>query len=496
MKDAMNNNFNNQQQQLQKQTDLSNNSTHNNNNNFIDNNSNNFIDDNNNDKEHKPEVFYQSFTISIMQEQGFFYKIISFFIWLIWAIGMTFILFFYALIFIDISAMQKFKQFFITISPHSWLPKNKQRFILLIVCILCISFTFIAVSVVNTKFTQFNSTEHEIDIYETVINLEKRVKEVETFIAQKPNIFSPDSSQVIEDFNIKFLEFFANFTINQLKIDKTESNVFNNIIDSATNLLNDHLSKTIQIELNKLIEFNPKNQPISPQDIINALGEPLFIAHLENIIVKNVKDTLANPNTDSNLQNNLSLNYLEQIIKSQLEIFGADKIGRPDFALASAGASIVNQLTSYNQHPSTKTNFFVSLTSPRQLARSPDTILDTNTEVGNCWLFEGNSAYVTIKLSQAVIPTAFTVDHVSPLVAHAASRRTAPQDFNVWARQKLNDEPIFLGDFNYQLNKSSIQTFEIKIENNLPFNYITFNITSNHGSKNTCIYRFRVHANN
>ncbi|CAM8968180.1 unnamed protein product [Rhodiola kirilowii] len=123
-------------------------------------------------------------------------------------------------------------------------------------------------------------------------------------------------------------------------------------------------------------------------------------------------------------------------------------------------------------------------------------------EPGQCFPLRGSSGFVQIRLRTAVIPEAFTLEHVAKSVAY--DRSSAPKDCRVsgWLQgpkvvSQFDTEKMFLlSEFTYDLDKSNAQTFPVSDSaSGGVVNMIRLDFTSNHGSpSHTCIYRLRVHG--
>jgi SUN domain-containing protein 1/2 len=108
----------------------------------------------------------------------------------------------------------------------------------------------------------------------------------------------------------------------------------------------------------------------------------------------------------------------------------ADKIGKPDYALASAGATIVESRTSPTY--SKPTGFIYSYFTGNPY-NSPSTILDPDLSPGNCWAFAGSTGYVSIRLVDAVFPTEFSLEHIPASISYNEIS-SAPKEFQVYVR--------------------------------------------------------------
>ncbi|CAG8473339.1 21219_t:CDS:1 [Dentiscutata erythropus] len=212
------------------------------------------------------------------------------------------------------------------------------------------------------------------------------------------------------------------------------------------------------------------------------------------------------------------------------------EIERPDFALYSKGAKVINRYTSETFElwpPKWYQRLFAQISGHGVLrGKSPITAISPDTYVGQCWPFPGREGQLAILLSQPVYVTAVTYDHVSKDAGFDIL--SAPKDFEVWgiiddgiggktnqpdnngyeeefieSRVLLDSKnfatmddssPLrhFLGRFIYDINGSPVQTFEISnqiLKSNKPIKAIIMRVLGNWGKPlYTCLYRFRVHG--
>ncbi|EDO40082.1 predicted protein [Nematostella vectensis] len=192
---------------------------------------------------------------------------------------------------------------------------------------------------------------------------------------------------------------------------------------------------------------------------------------------------------------------LEKMLRDNMEAaldkYSADKLGIPDYALESDGGAI------HFPHHSTTFNtgtergwfglsFWYDTVSPR-------VIIQPDNKPGQCWAFQGQQGYVVIKLSRAIIPTMFTLEHIPSSLSTNGHGKipTAPKDFSVWGwADPEGTEKVMLGNFTYKKEGKSLQTFQVKgTPSDAVFRYVELRVLSNHGqATHTCIYRLRVHG--
>ena len=184
-----------------------------------------------------------------------------------------------------------------------------------------------------------------------------------------------------------------------------------------------------------------------------------------------------------------------QIVKNSLIQYDADKTGMFDYALETAGGSVVSTrcTETYVQKTAMYSIFGIPVWYP---SNNPRTIIQPGVQPGECWAFKGSSGFIVIQLSEAIVPTRFSMEHISKSMSPSGSIDSAPKDFVVYGlRSEKDTEPLRLGAFSYSQNTDPLQFFELLDQGEEAFPFIELDILSNHGNVNyTCLYRFRVHG--
>ncbi|KAK4050894.1 hypothetical protein OIO90_004870 [Microbotryomycetes sp. JL221] len=233
---------------------------------------------------------------------------------------------------------------------------------------------------------------------------------------------------------------------------------------------------------------------------------------------------------------------INSLVDSALLRYSKDVLGRPDYALFSAGGRVIRSLTSptYEPHPAgaaRKALAWVTGTkAPRGLP--PVVALQPGTTPGSCWPFAGQQGQLGIQLSRTIVPTDVTIEHTSVDVAVDGSVASAPREFEIWAVVEQEDDMRRLAQYRHQdleakrqarasgtetlddknelptsvpptpnhfllavgtydvTNPSPIQTFPVTPaaqQLGIPVNVVIVRVLSNHGEKAyTCLYRVRV----
>nr|XP_034984300.1 SUN domain-containing protein 2 isoform X1 [Zootoca vivipara] len=187
---------------------------------------------------------------------------------------------------------------------------------------------------------------------------------------------------------------------------------------------------------------------------------------------------------------------VHHIVNQALKRYSDDRIGMVDYALESAGASVIS--TRCSETYETKTALLSLFGIPLWYhSQSPRVILQPDVHPGNCWAFQGSQGFAVIRLSSNILPTAVTLEHISKALSPKGTIPSAPKDFAVYGlAEEGQQEGTLLGQFTYSQDGDPIQTFHLQDEGRIaPFQLIELRVLSNWGHPEyTCIYRFRVHG--
>ena len=183
------------------------------------------------------------------------------------------------------------------------------------------------------------------------------------------------------------------------------------------------------------------------------------------------------------------------IVKNALIQYDADKTGMFDYALETAGGSVISTrcTQTYVQRTAMYSIFGIPIWYP---SNNPRTVIQPGVQPGECWAFKGSTGYIVIKLSDAVVPTRFSMEHISRSMSPSGKIDSAPREFEVVGlRSEKDNDPVQLGSYTYDQSQDPLQYFEVQFPTKESFPYIELDIKSNHGNLNyTCLYRFRVHG--
>ncbi|XP_058809022.1 klaroid protein-like isoform X2 [Phymastichus coffea] len=214
--------------------------------------------------------------------------------------------------------------------------------------------------------------------------------------------------------------------------------------------------------------------------------------HQENIEKENIEKSV-----DYGEHASLGVDEIRRMIFKILKIYDADKTGRVDYALESAGGQVISTRCTqlYNIH--SRAFKILGMTLYYE-SNNPRTVIQGNTlQPGMCWAFQDFPGYLLIKLRSTIYVTGFTIEHAPRSNLPNGEMKSAPKLFNVWGLRDENDmEPVKFGEYNFLESDESLQYFPVQNKSiTSPYGFVELRIHSNHGQlEYTCLYRFRVHG--
>lgn len=342
---------------------------------------------------------------------------------------------------------------------------------------------------------------------ESVINLEKSLQELRNITDLLLKNGSSDITAVLQQMNnvtseiVQLRNKFQEELSNMRQSQKSESD----IEEKMAIVFRDELSKalidgnsTLLVQLGKLFATATDIQDISQaMRVLNRTLENVTKLDEAKREVSSDSSTTTNM-IDSNTTTNITEieEMVKKLIMEKLDTYSADRLGKFDFALHSAGACVTDQKSpTFNPQSPNSTSYLEWLFAIKP--RDANTILDPNVYPGQCWAFPGQKGYVVIKLAQDIETSEVEVaiEHLPKSLSPFGNISSAPENFTVSVSQTQVEWNI-VGNYTYTGEKI-IHEFPIQEEpKNLEFiRFVKFNFTSNHGKKEfTCIYRVRVHG--
>ncbi|XP_044186169.1 SUN domain-containing protein 1 isoform X1 [Thunnus albacares] len=191
----------------------------------------------------------------------------------------------------------------------------------------------------------------------------------------------------------------------------------------------------------------------------------------------------------------LTEEQVKLIVQNALKLYSQDRTGLVDYALESGGGSILS--TRCSETYETKTALMSLFGLPLwYFSQSPRVVIQPDVYPGNCWAFKGSQGYLVIRLSLRIRPTSFCVEHIPKALSPTGNITSAPRNFTVYGLDdEYQEEGKLLGQYVYNEDGESLQTFPVTEQNDKAFQIIEVRVLSNWGHPEyTCLYRFRVHG--
>ncbi|XP_029843266.3 uncharacterized protein LOC8050878 isoform X1 [Ixodes scapularis] len=184
-----------------------------------------------------------------------------------------------------------------------------------------------------------------------------------------------------------------------------------------------------------------------------------------------------------------------RIVRDALRLYDADKTGQADFALESAGGSVVNTRCT-ETYSGGAIRYELLGFSLWTFVRTARTAIQPQMHPGECWAFRGSQGHLVVQLARRVRPTSFAVEHIPKELAVSGSLDSAPKDFHILGLDSETDHVgKLLGKYTYDLDGEPLQYFLVQDPDPGSFRFVEMKILSNHGHlEYTCLYRLRVHG--
>ncbi|XP_025419059.1 uncharacterized protein LOC112689519 isoform X2 [Sipha flava] len=249
--------------------------------------------------------------------------------------------------------------------------------------------------------------------------------------------------------------------------------------------MSDQEKETIQLMEKKISELQDK--------VLHLINN---FETYKSKLVKTSTESVSKEGCHKNDWNSI-VNYIEQYVnmtmKSTLSIYDADKTGMVDYALESAGATVLGTRCTQTK-PSTAalTMFGIPLWF---ISNGPRLAIQPGVNPGQCWAFIGAKGFLVLKLSKTIQVTGFTIEHLPRSLSENGQIKSAPKDFSIWGlKHETDSNGKLLGKYQFKVDGPSLQYFSSVGTENV-FSIVELRIESNHGHEEyTCLYRIRVHG--
>ena len=352
---------------------------------------------------------------------------------------------------------------------------------------------------------EFNINSEKTDLSHFEAKIEEISANIENMAAKYKDVADENESKVlglktgIDDLNTRLDEIEGG--LSRLRID-LQSCCRSRVELEATisRMISEAFSSNLTPELTKNYVLKPELENIEStlmesvgsirQEMLEliktSIGKEKFESRLEELVRRE----------GLNKTTGLGEREVALIVENALIQYDADKTGLFDFALETAGGSVISTrcTETYVQKSAMYSVFGIPIWYP---SNNPRTIIQPGVQPGECWAFKGSSGYIVIQLSEPIHPTQFSLEHISSSMSPSGKIDSAPRDFIVYGLQGEKDEnPVELGEYTYLDNSTPLQFFPVQHPSDLSFPYIELDIKTNYGNINyTCLYRFRVHGN-
>eukprot|EP00731_Ephydatia_muelleri_P010887 Em0005g1473a len=258
--------------------------------------------------------------------------------------------------------------------------------------------------------------------------------------------------------------------------------------------LNESLDR-LKVELEKFKEKMKLelDTMLQRKDAAHRALETIYFERSDSTSTEPVGGGLVHEELKAMLKDHMYSGWLHSILSDSIAASDADRIAKFDFALESAGGSVLIKHCSptYATSQSSISLFGVPVF---YLKTAPNSIIQPQVYPGDCWAFEGSKGHTVIKLVTKAFINGVTLEHIPKEISLNDSRTSSPKDFSVWGMHDEEDEGKLLGSFTYSLDGSPIQEFPV-YNTQEPYTHVKFQFFSNHGNPEyTCVYRVRVHG--
>lgn len=198
----------------------------------------------------------------------------------------------------------------------------------------------------------------------------------------------------------------------------------------------------------------------------------------------------------ANVGNEVGEGKVGEIVRKALTKYDADKTGLFDFALETAGGSILATKCTETYQLSSAVMSVMGFPFWWE-TNSPRIILQPGAAPGQCWAFTGSHGTVVIRLSAAIHVSGISVEHIPRLLSPDGNITSAPHKMSLYSvKDPLGlDLPAPLLNFTYSSQGDPVQTFLLPRPTVSRYDTVEIAVHSNHGHPDyTCLYRIRVHG--
>ncbi|XP_061886706.1 SUN domain-containing protein 2-like isoform X2 [Entelurus aequoreus] len=240
-----------------------------------------------------------------------------------------------------------------------------------------------------------------------------------------------------------------------------------------------HVSAQVREEVRVLLYGNDLRVDSAPSErFVSGAELQASLVSLERSILQNISRQLDQRRSEASVTGvvrteeggatlvcssrfSCAVQEVKVMVENALRLFAHDRTGLADYALESAGGSILSTRCSetYKTQAALLSLFGLPLW---YFSQSPRVVIQPDVHPGNCWAFKGSTGFLVIRLSMRILPTAFSLDHIPKTLAPHRSVSSAPRDFRVYGLQDEREEGgSLLGSYTYQEDGDALQTYSV-----------------------------------
>ena len=245
------------------------------------------------------------------------------------------------------------------------------------------------------------------------------------------------------------------------------------------------------------------------QEIENLMSSKVYDLKTSLVAEAEVVTVSSTNVTESSSRSGLDV---KKIVREALTKYDADKTGLFDFALETAGGSILSTKCTEPYQVTTGVMSVWGIPFWWE-TNSPRTILQPGTSPGQCWAFRGSQGSVLVQLSSAIHITAVSIEHISSLLSPDGNIYSAPSHMSLSGVTEDREDFSPLLNFTYSASGDTVQvcpalinkifktfflfqTFWLTGPSVERWRLVELSVHNNHGHPDyTCLYRLRVHGN-
>ena len=286
------------------------------------------------------------------------------------------------------------------------------------------------------------------------------------------------------------------------KIDLVTSNKVEQLMKQLKETLEDKMISKTDFEAKiaeteakadeSLFFYKKKIVEETKQEIESLMSSKVFDLKANLVAEAEVVTVSSTNKTESFSRSGLDV---KKIVREALTKYDADKTGLFDFALETAGGSILSTKCTEQYQVTTGVMSVWGIPFWWE-TNSPRTILQPGTSPGQCWAFRGSQGAVVVQLSSAIHITAVSIEHISSLLSPDGSIHSAPSHMSLSGVTEDREDFTPLLNFTYSATGDTVQTFWLAAPSQVKWRLVELSVHNNHGHPDyTCLYRLRVHGN-